>query len=102
VLGGDGVFDTLDKSARIVRAHTPQVLSIVGISFLVFAVPPNLIFYFVLDQEVGWRVFMFVWSSLSAPFDAHVLSVLYYRLTDPERPVIHEDVARWRSVWEGT
>ena len=55
-----------------------------------------------LDVDaVASILFSFVWSSLTAPFEAHVLSVLFYRLTDPERPVIHEDVARWRSVWAG-
>jgi len=42
----------------------------------------------------------FVWNSLAAPFDAHVLTVLYYRVTDPARPVIHPDVLHWKSVWE--
>lgn len=41
------------------------------------------------------------WSSATAPFSAHVLTVVYYRLTDPERPVVHEDVRRWTSVWAG-
>jgi hypothetical protein len=31
----------------------------------------------------------FVWGTLTAPFEAHVLTVIYYRLADPERPVIH-------------
>jgi len=42
----------------------------------------------------------FVWNSVTAPFTAHVLTVIYYRLTDPERPVIHEDLLGWSSVWE--
>jgi hypothetical protein len=41
------------------------------------------------------------WSSVRAPFTAHVLTVLYYRLTEPEQPVVHEDVWRWTSVWAG-
>jgi hypothetical protein len=56
-----------------------------------------------LDVDaVASILFSFVWSSLTAPFEAHVLSVVYYRLTDPERPVIHEDVRHWRSVWVGS
>ena len=42
----------------------------------------------------------FGWSSLTAPFDAHVLTVIYYRLTDSEVPVIHPAVLQWDSVWE--
>lgn len=43
----------------------------------------------------------FAWATVTAPFSAHVLAVVYYRLADPERPVIHEEVGRWRSVWAG-
>jgi hypothetical protein len=43
----------------------------------------------------------FVWTSLTAPFAAHVLTVIYYHLTDPARPVIHDDVFTWPSVWGG-
>ena len=52
---------------------------------------------------VGWITIYaigFAWKSLTAPLEAHVLTVIYYRLTEPERPVIHEDVAGWESVWE--
>lgn len=40
-------------------------------------------------------------ACLTAPFQAHLLSVLYYRLTEPERPAIDPSVWSWRSVWEG-
>ena len=35
------------------------------------------------------------------PFEAHVLSVLYYRLVEPERPAIDPQVRSWPSVWAG-
>ena len=41
------------------------------------------------------------WASLTAPSSATVLTILYDRLTEPERPIIHEDVRRWTSVWAG-
>jgi hypothetical protein len=37
----------------------------------------------------------------TSAFEAHVLSVIYYRITDPETRVIHPDVRSWQSVWEG-
>ena len=43
----------------------------------------------------------FVWSSLTAPYEAHILTVLYSRFADPKAPVIHPDVRSWCSVWEG-
>lgn len=90
VLEEDGVEDAIRKSSRAVRGRTGRILAIVGAAFLLLAVPADLVFYFVLGRGTQWQVFSFVWSSLTAPFDAHVLSVVYYRLTDPERPVIWE------------
>jgi hypothetical protein len=35
------------------------------------------------------------------PFGAHVLTVLYYKLTEPERPVLADTRTRsdWHSIW---
>jgi hypothetical protein len=75
---------------------------IVVATFALFLGTSDLVYFFVLPGgDTTSILFSFAWSSLTAPFEAHVLSVLFYRLTDPERPVIHEDVARWRSVWAG-
>jgi hypothetical protein len=82
--------------------RTRQVMWIVVVTFVLLSGTSGLIVYFALPGgAVGPILFSFVWSSLTAPFEAHVLSVVYYRLTEPERPVIHEDVARWQSVWAG-
>jgi hypothetical protein len=88
VLEEDGVEDAIRKSSAAVRGRAGRVLGIVGGAFLLLAVPADLVFYLVLDRGVEWQLFSFAWSSLTAPFEAHVLSVLYYRLTDPQRPVI--------------
>ena len=101
VLEEDGVGAALQKSSDAVRGRTGRVLAIVGGAFLALAIPAQLVFYLVLGPGLQWQVYSFVASSLTAPFEAHVLSVLYYRLTDSERPVIHEEVMRWRSVWAG-
>jgi hypothetical protein len=88
VLEEDGVEEAIRNSSEAVRGQTGRVLAIVGVAFLVLAVPADLIFYLVLGRGTQWQIFSFVWSSLTAPFEAHVVSVVYYRLTDPERPVL--------------
>ena len=40
-------------------------------------------------------------ATLFAPYQAHILSVLYYRLVDPHRPAIDPRVRTWSSVWAG-
>jgi hypothetical protein len=102
VLEGEGAGVALDRSRATVLGRTREVMWIVVATFVLFSGTSALIVYFALPGGATSSIlFYFVWSSLTAPFEAHVLSVLYYRLTDPERPVIHEDVAHWRSVWAG-
>jgi hypothetical protein len=46
-----------------------------------------------------------LWASLSiagaitTPYAAHALSVVYYRLTDPDRPLLPEPQSHWQSIW---
>jgi hypothetical protein len=101
VLEEDDPGDALDKSRAVVAGRTGRVMAIVVATFVLFAGASAAIVYFLPGGAAGAIVFSFLWGSLTAPFEAHVLSALYYRLTDPERPVIHEEVAGWRSVWAG-
>jgi hypothetical protein len=38
-------------------------------------------------------------SALTAPYAAHALTVIYYALVQPGRPVVLEPGRRWESVW---
>jgi hypothetical protein len=99
MLEGQFVGAARQRSADLVRGHTATVAMTVVVTFVL----TNMIFWpvgFVLDSSIGFPLGV-AWSSVTAPFSAHVLTVLYYRLTEPEQPVIHEDVWRWTSVWGG-
>jgi hypothetical protein len=39
-------------------------------------------------------------SALTTPYTAHALTVVYYTLREPERPVVLEPGQRWQSVWQ--
>ena len=41
-------------------------------------------------------------GAITVPYEAHVFTVLYYKLTEPEQPVLPEEPPRetWRSVWD--
>jgi hypothetical protein len=39
-------------------------------------------------------------SALTAPYAAHALTVMYYGLVEPKRPVVLERGERWQSVWD--
>jgi Membrane domain of glycerophosphoryl diester phosphodiesterase len=47
----------------------------------------------------GWWVAVTLASALTAPYTAHVLTIVYYGLVEPERPVALESGQRWQSIW---
>jgi hypothetical protein len=105
MLEGEGAFDARDRSSERVKPYTWGVLGIVVATFaattLIHSAVPALI-----GIRYHSTLFRFllgvVASSLTAPFYAHVLTVMYYRITNPDQPVIHPDVRTWRSVWSGS
>jgi hypothetical protein len=100
MLEGRGVWASRDRSRELVRGQTFEVFICLLVSFLFIAGGSFAIL--LLHLNFGTQLFAgFVWSALTAPFDAHLLTCIYYRRADPGRPVIHPFVRTWRSVWEG-
>jgi hypothetical protein len=103
-------FDALDRSRRIVRGEdstlgeqTWNVLGVVVLVFLLVGIAPEVVVIAALgfgSSHASIVVDALV-STVTAPYSAHVLSVLYYRLTEPDRPVIDPRVRSWPSVWKG-
>ncbi len=105
-------FRALDRSRALVRGvdtslgdRTWTVFGIVAVTFVLTGVIPAavVIAVFGVHRSPGdWQIVAnAVLSTFTAPYAAHVLSVVYYRLTDPDRPAIHPQVRNWPSVWEG-
>ena len=46
---------------------------------------------------LGLRVSGTLAAMLTVPYAAHAVTVLYYRLAEPERPVVLEPGTRWHS-----
>jgi hypothetical protein len=38
-------------------------------------------------------------GALVTPYAAHALNVVYYRLTEPDQPLLPEPARRWDSIW---
>lgn len=100
VLEGGKAGYARERSSVLVRGQTGAVMLIVVVTFLLFAAPSEIGYFTFPGHAIVHQLMLFAWNVLTAPFEAHVLTVLYYRLTDPERPVIDEAVFRWESVWE--
>jgi hypothetical protein len=83
--------------------RTRLALGVVVTSFLLTAGLPSVITFLVYRHVWDWAAWVFgvLVSALLAPYQAHVLSVLYYRLVDPQRPAVDPQVWTWPSVWRG-
>jgi hypothetical protein len=99
-----GVGEAFSRSSSLVKGQTGRVLALVIVSALITGLAGALvraIFGFLPEFGAVW-VGGTIASAVAVPYQAHVLTVLYYRLTEPERPVLPDEPPRetWRSVWD--
>lgn len=99
-----GIGEAFSRSSTLVRGQTGRVLVLVVVANVITGVAGFAIrsaFGFLPDFGAIW-IGGTIASAIAVPYEAHVLTVLYYRLTEPERPVLPEEPPRdtWRSVWD--
>jgi hypothetical protein len=92
--------DARNRSRRLVHPYTGKAVRIVIVLALITQAP-LWVWSWAIPSFNGVVAFDFVWSVLTTPLYAHALTVMYYRLADPDRPVIDERARTWRSVWAG-
>ena len=103
VIEGRGVRESFGRSVELVRGRTGQILVLVIVTGLLTTLASTLIALALRSLPAFSAAWLgdLVAGALAVPYQAHVLTVLYYRLTEPERPVIPEPTdERWRSIWE--
>lgn len=99
-----GWREAFARSSALVKGQTGRVLVINLLSTLLSAVASVAL----ATLFIGLPTFFANWiggaiaGALVVPFGAHVLTVMYYKLTEPERPVLADTPLRsdWRSVWD--
>lgn len=89
VLERVGAGEALRRSSALVKGRTGSVLLIILVMYVGIGIPNAILQYAVGSRTIAAAVIGFVYTSLAAPFEAHVLTTLYYRLTQPDRPVVH-------------
>ncbi len=99
-----GVREAFARSSQLVRGRTGRVLVLVIVANVLTSVTATAItaaFSFLPSFWAAW-IGGTVAGALAVPFEAHVLTVLYYTLTEPERPLLPERPRddRWRSIWD--
>lgn len=82
------------RSNELVKGKTVTVL--LSILVVVLAAMPGVIALEIAGRAsaVSGIVIGIIWSALLGPFQAHVLTSIYYRLTDGTRPVVHPSLRR--------
>jgi len=100
VVEGHSARSARRRSSDLVGVRVWPVFWVVVTLFVITAVPPSAASFLVASRS-DFEVGSYVWNVLTAPLYAHALTVLYFRLADPARPVIAGAVRGWRSVWAG-
>jgi hypothetical protein len=109
MLEGLGPRAAMARSRALVRGHRGAVFRVllnvwgrVAVAWILLAIVLGH-----LGANENHRIGMWLWaaaaSALVTPYAGHALSVMYYRLTDPEHPVLPgpepEPERRWESIW---
>ena len=94
VLEGNRSGPARVKSNELVKGKTSSVLVTIVVMYLAVTGPSIILQFAVGAGSAAAAIVGFVCAALAAPFEAHVLTTIYYRLTDPARPVIHRGSAR--------
>jgi hypothetical protein len=84
------------RSAELVRGQTGRVFALVVVANAITAavsVGIGAALGFIPGLVGGW-IAGTVAGAIAAPYEAYVLTVLYYRLTDPERAILSDEPAR--------
>jgi hypothetical protein len=107
MLEGLGARAAMERSGELVQGHRGAVFRVllnVWVRTLIVGVILNVILSR-LSATTGHPILSF-WlsgalaSAVVTPYAGHALSVVYYRLTDPSKPVIADAPApEWHSVW---
>jgi hypothetical protein len=96
--------DAFRRSSQLVRGRTGRVLVLILVAGVISGVARLAVataFGFI-PGFVGIWVAGTIANAVAVPYEAHVLTVLYYKLTEPERPVLPVLLPReaWRSIWD--
>jgi hypothetical protein len=100
VLDGLNSEDARYRSRWLVEDETSRVLLVVVVLWLVTQLPLWLIGFSSVSNG-GTLAFDMVWGTVTLPLYAHALTVVYYRLAEPDRPVLGTRATGWKSGWRG-
>ncbi|HUZ99489.1 MAG TPA: glycerophosphoryl diester phosphodiesterase membrane domain-containing protein [Gaiellaceae bacterium] len=99
MIEGRGTRDAFRRSSELVRGQTGRVLALVVIANVITVLVGSV--FNVLPGFLGAWIGGTLAGAITVPYEAHVLTVLYYRLTQPAAPILPEQVTKpWPSIWD--
>jgi len=106
MLEGQGARAAMRRSRELVRGHRWAVFRVllnvwgrVGVAWFVLSLLIGGLEAGTSHPELTFWLGGALASALVTPYAAHAMSVVYYRFTDPEQPVLPEQDRRWESIW---
>jgi hypothetical protein len=107
MLEGLGARAAMKRSRELVKGHRGAVLRVLlnvwGRTLVAGGVLNVILSKLSATTGHPWLSFWIsgaLASAIVTPYAGHALSVVYYRLTDPDKPVIAEEPAQvWHSIW---
>jgi len=98
------VGEAFARSNQLVRGKTGRVLVIAVVAGLISTLAALLVTVAFTFLPAFWASWIggTLAGAVAVPYQAFVLTVLYYRLTEPERPLLPGRAPRppWRSAWD--
>jgi hypothetical protein len=93
--------DALRRSREIVRGNGWNVFKVLfAVGLLTGLVEIPFALAAAGSGAFGWWLATTIASALTAPYAAHALTVVYYALVQPGRPVVLKPGQRWQSIWD--
>lgn len=96
--------DAFGRSSQLVRGSTGRVLLLILLASVISGLTRLVVvtIFGFIPGFVGLWVAGTIANAVAVPYEAHVLTVLYYKLTEPEQPVLPTIVPgeTWRSIWD--
>jgi hypothetical protein len=106
MLEGLGARAAMRRSQQLVRGHRKDVFRVLlniwvrgGLAWLACSLLVGVLAAGMSHPGFALWLGGALASAFVTPYAAHALNVVYYRLTEPDRPVLPEPERRWNSIW---
>jgi hypothetical protein len=100
-----GWREAFSRSSQLVKGQTGRVLGLLVVTNVLTGVAELVVRTILGGSASFWTTWISgaVAGAIVVPWEAHVLTALYYTLKEPERPVLPEpgsEPGRWQSIWD--